>query len=303
MQDEVGAASGIVASSRLLWSRRWLVVNATIGALVVSLLYSAASPKKYDAATELLVAPQLPAAVLQAESPTASEQGVDVPTAIQVVTSATVGSLVRRAIGSLPPATVTQVGSTNVVKIVAESGVPSLARRAADAYARSYLVYERGQVAGELERASTVLQERLTQIEQAVASVTSEIAQNSGNGAAEAELASTQQALQAEQSTLQDQATVYRAFLVEQTSEAGQIITPASTPTRAAKPKTAKDAVISALLGLVLGVGLAFVVDAMRRDRVSDGAARLPAAGDDPHRRPEAGWEQPVPATASERRP
>ncbi|HZU80410.1 MAG TPA: Wzz/FepE/Etk N-terminal domain-containing protein [Acidimicrobiales bacterium] len=266
------ATEGTVqAYARTVWHRRWVVTAVTLFAVVVALLYCLATSKQYDATSELLLAPQLPSAVLQANDPAASQGTVDVPTAVQVITSGQVASLVRKSLGTqAPPVTVAQVGATAVVKITVESPNPELARRAADAYANAYLDNQRQQVANALQQAAQVLQQRLQAVEQAVNTVSGEISANAGNGSlagAQTELATTQQALQVEQSTLQNQLTTYQSLVANQTFESGQLISPATTPTKPAKPKTVEYVVLALILGIVFGVLLALLVDVLSGDR------------------------------------
>jgi uncharacterized protein involved in exopolysaccharide biosynthesis len=253
--------SSLLEYAQVIWARRWTVIAVTVGAVVVSLVYSAAATKQYQATADMLLTQPLPATLLQATNPQSGQVVVDVPTQIQVIESATVADMVKKSIGSSPPLTVTQIGTTDVVTLDAKAGTPRLAQTAADAYARAYIRLEHEQTAQSLHVASQALQQRLTSVEAAISSVESEASRTNPSAyGVQAELGTEQSSLQLEESTLANQLATYQLYVSNQQFESGQLLTPAPLPTKAASPKPAEYAVLALLLGVVLGLALALAL-------------------------------------------
>ncbi|HZU80584.1 MAG TPA: oligosaccharide flippase family protein, partial [Acidimicrobiales bacterium] len=219
--------SSFRSAALLLWRRKAVVIATTVLAVVVAVAYLTVAPKKYDATSSLLITPDLPLSFIQASNPSIAVEPVYMTTDVEIIKSEQIATLVRRAIGSAPPVTVEQVPFTDVVQITAEASSPDLARRAADAYANAYLDNQRRRLASALELATGVLEQHLQAVDQAVAAVSGEVAVAADNpsltGVA-TELATTQQALQQEQSTLQHRLDVYRALVLEKNEESGQLV-------------------------------------------------------------------------------
>ena len=302
--------SSLLEYTGILWARRWLVVSVTGFLVVVALLYSVASTKTYQANAKLLLSPPLPTALLEANNPAAYPASVDVPTDIQIIESGKVASMVAKAIGSAPSVTATEVSTSDVVTVSAESSDPKIAQRAADAYANAYLELQRQQTATSIGAASAAIQQRLTAVESAVGSVSQEVASSATNQpGVQAELSAVQSALQVEESTLQNQLAAYQELTTNQSVEAGQLITPAAVPTKAAEPKTAEYTILALILGMVLGVGLALILQAFadasppgRRGGGASGNGLDPFGGDGHHAddlRDSGRPTQPTPVTTA----
>jgi uncharacterized protein involved in exopolysaccharide biosynthesis len=257
--------SSLVDYARILWFWRWVVIAVTLGCLVLSLLYSLTATKVYEAKADLLLAPPVSTALLQSENPVASGSMVDVPTGIEIIGSATVASMVAKSVGSAPTETAKQVGTSSVVEITVESTKPSLAAKAADAYANAYVTLQHQQTTSALDQAQNSLREHLASVQAAVNSVSNEIARTSSNQpGVQAELAAVQSALQVEEATLQNQIATDQAMVSDGALGGGELITPASIPTKPSKPKTAEYSVFAVIIGLIVGIGLALILQVFR---------------------------------------
>lgn len=258
--------SGFLEYAKRLWTRRWLVVLVTLVAIVGALGYSAATKKVYKATADLLLAPQLPTAVLQANNSANPAIPIDAPSALQVIESSQVAAIARRSVPNAPSTTATSVGTTNVVAVSVQSKDARLAARAATAYANAYITYERQQTASSLEAASSILQGKLAAIQAAINTVSNEIANvtSAGEGT---ELATTQGTLELEASALQNDISTYTTFATYQGVESGQLITPAPVPTKPVKPRPALYTVLGGLIGLILGIGIALLLEVIASER------------------------------------
>ena len=255
-----------------LWRRRWLIVIVTLVAVVGALAVSAVLPKRYEATASLLLTPNLPSASLQAKNPVYTATIIDVPTDIQILQSNTVSSIANKATGkNLPSVTGKQVGTTDVVQVTVDNGDPKLASQAANAYANAYITLQHRQIAGALQQDQSQLNQRLASVQQAVTSVSAEIATAGPNASAgvQAELAAVQAALQGQEGTLQDAIAEYQSYLADQPVEGGELITPATPPTHKSSPKTTEYVVLALLIGLVVGLALAMILEALGRPPAS----------------------------------
>jgi uncharacterized protein involved in exopolysaccharide biosynthesis len=210
-------------------------------------------------------------------------------------------------VSPIPAVTATQIGQTNVVTVTADSTNASVAARAANAYANAYIEFEHKQVADALQAASKELQQRLQSVQQAITSVSQEVLQgaaNPGLAGIQSELGSVQSSLESEQTTLEQQLANYDSFLNLQSQESGFVLTPAVVPGSPAKPKTAEYAVFAALIGLVVGIALALVMesfgtDSLRRDPSHPAGTAAPNVnGGDPNKPARAASAAGLPSTS-----
>ena len=280
--------SALVYAS-VLWRRRWTVIITMLVAVAASVAYSVVTKPTYQATADLLLAPALPSTIVQAND-NFNTPAVDVPTSIQVIQSTAVQDIVARKIPSPPAVTATQVGLSNVVSLTVESHSAATAARAATAYASAYITFEHDQVMQALQTASTQLQQRLQTVQSTINSVSQEVGQSAGNSSlpgVQAELAAVQSSLQAEQGAIQSQLSTYGSFIADQAQESGQILTPATVPSKPAKPKALEYSVLAGILGIVLGIGIALLLESFGAASVFDlrlGETSRPAADAPPQR-------------------
>jgi len=190
--------------------------------------------------------------------------------------------MVAKEIGSSPSVSATQIGLTDVVEVSATSTDPKLAQRAANAYVTSYLQFERQMTSSALSKGVAALQQRLASIQTAIGSVTQEVSGvNASQPGVEAELAAVQSALQVEESTLENQLASYSALLSNQSIESGQLITAAPLPTKPSSPKTVEYTLLALIGGLIVGVGVALIVQAVSESSQSRRRAGVRGNGSD----------------------
>lgn len=256
---------------QIFWARRRVVIFAVVAAVVLSLAYSTLTTSTYQGTADLLLEPQLPSTVQQANNAFYPQITVDVPTDIQIIESASVANIVKQSVPNAPSATATQIGTTNVVAVSVQSSDRALAATAATAYANAYIQLENHQTASALQAASKTLQQRLTSIQASINSVSRQISSvGAASPGVETQLAAVQGALQNEQSTLQNQLSTYQSYATNQALESGQVLTPAPEPSSPVKPKLVEYALLAGILGLVVGLGAVLALEFLQGGTIGD---------------------------------
>lgn len=263
---------GLADFGRIIWRRKWSIL--LLGVLAGGAAFGAdtSRTKVYQGTAQLLVTPTASQA-LSSVSGSGSTQlsATDIETAAKVISSPSdeqaAAAILR--LDSVPAASVSEVGATNVVEITVQSPDASLAVKAANAYAQAYVTGQRNQAVSSLEAASTQVSSKLASLGTQINALQQEI---SGQGAGAAPPTSTNSnsnpqvsALQAQESSLIEQQTALREQLTQIQDSAdlsgggGQLIGPARLPATLVSPKRTRDTLLATAVGLVLGLGLAFL--------------------------------------------
>jgi polysaccharide biosynthesis transport protein len=232
---------------QILRRRYYWVIAAVVLLGAAAGAYSVNQPKQYTASAQLLVQPTtgtLPsAATQQVISPT------DVLTELQLITTAPVREAVRRQLGSEPNVSASEVGQTNVIAVAATSKSPAMAAKIANAYANAFVAYQLAVTNANLAAAEGQLQSQIAAIDAQVASL-SKAASTTPQADA---LLVQETALKGQLATLQVSGAVSGGGV--------EVVTPAKAPTSPSSPKPVQDTLIAAIVGLLLGIGIAFLVE------------------------------------------
>jgi len=261
--DTVDESSSLRQYASVLWRRRWMIALVTLVTVGIALAYCVVTTPVYQGTANLLLMQQLPSAVLQANNTFNPNVMVDVATDTQVLESADVTAIVKKTVPNAPSVNVTQVGTTNVVQVSTQSTDAALAAKAATAYANAYITYQHQLTANALNSAAQQVQNRLNTVQATANQISAELGDSTkaSSPGAESSLASLQGSLQLEASSLQNQLANDQFYASSQTGESGQLISAATTPTKPVSPKTIEYSVLAAVLGLVLGIGLAISLE------------------------------------------
>lgn len=213
--------------------------------------YSVVQHKQYTASAQLLVLPSsgvtLPGSgSQQVISPT------DVLTELQLLTTAPVKDKVQRQLGSVPNVTATEVGQTNVIAVSATAKSPTLAAKIANAYANAFVAYQQTTSSGTLTAAEQQLQAQISAVAAQLAALQG-APSSASNAAQVAALAGQQATLNEELATLQVNGAASTGGV--------QVVTPAKAPTSPSSPKPIQDGLLAAVVGLLVGIGIAFLAD------------------------------------------
>ena len=231
----------------------------------------------YEASASVLLEPPISQTLVEASYPSGLSVVplADVPDGIEVIESSAVASAVAKTVADAPSVTATQVGTTNVVHVSVRSKNAQLAAVAANAYARDYIRFEQKQTTNTFAAAQGQVQNKLNTLQLVVANLNAQIrsAPAGTNITPDETQLST---LQNEATGLQGQLQNYQFYGSQGiTTEAGQVISAATVPSKPVSPKTLEWAVLALIFGLILGVGVALLVNAVAAP--SDGAPGRPS--------------------------
>src|ERR1035437_728985 len=214
---------------QILRRRYYWVIAAVVLLGAAAGGYSVNQPKQYTASAQLLVQPTtgtLPSAgSQQVISPT------DVLTELQLLTAAPVKEAVRQQLGSEPNVSASEVGQTDVIAVAATSKSPTLAAKIANAYANAFVAYQQ-----------TVTNAQVASLSKSVSTSPQVDA-----------LLVQETTLKEELATLQVSGAVSGGGV--------EVVTPAKAPTSPSSPKPVQDTLIAVIVGLLLGIGIAFLIE------------------------------------------
>lgn len=232
---------------RVLRRRKWLVVQAVLLVPAAAVALSLRQDERYQASAEVLLSRQNLAATLTGtDDPNQSAQAervaqtqadlARVPTVAGRVLEAT-GLADRTASDFLADSSASPKANSDLLVLSVTDRDPRLASRLATEYARQFTIYRRELDTRALQRARSDLQERLAEVEET----------RGTNSPLYESLIDKEQQL----ATLEALQTT-NAFVVRPAGTAKQV-----------QPRPIRNGILGLALGLVLGLGLAFLREAM----------------------------------------
>jgi capsular exopolysaccharide synthesis family protein len=243
----------------VLRRQRWIVLATVVVVVVAALAVSLTQTPVYEAETEVVVEP-----VRRTQDVTLEElllpQNDVVQTERLVVTSRPVAERVAASLGlpdartALDDVRVETVADTRVVRIVAANTDPAAAVSVADAFATAYLDYRRDDAVEGLLAARANLESRAADLRATIA----DLDEDDDSDVAERDALLAQLA----------QIAAQLGELGESTGTVtggGSVLTPAELPGSPVSPQPVRTGALAVVLGLLLGVGLAFL-----RDHIDD---------------------------------
>ncbi len=260
-------ASGLREYALLLWRKRVTILVVAAICVGATLAYCVLIKPTYVATASVLLEPPISQTLVEANSPAGIAPIPDVPDGIEVIESSAVAKLVADKLPGAPSATAVQVGTTDVVQISVRSKDPQAAAAAANAYANAYIAFEQKQTTDTFTSAQAQVQNKIDTLQLAIANLNSQI--RSAPATTNVTPDETQLGdLQSELTTLQNQLQNYQFYASQGvTTEAGQVISSATVPSKPVSPKTVEWTVLALIFGLILGIGVALLVNALAPPR------------------------------------
>ena len=271
--------------------RRWrLLLACSVVGLLVAFAASFTQPTQYRSTTSLEISP---VTASQSASNGLIMQPAEIATQIQVLQSTPVAQRVIDTLELdvttsqlLDSITTTQEADTRVVAVTAMRPTADEAMEVATSFADEYLTFRAEQANKQKEDALAALTEEATSTRDALAAVERKIP--NATGLELAQLRSRQQSLLVELTQILSDQAAASVSAPGALGGGGQILVPAPLPGAPAEPQPMRAALLGLFLGLLLGIGLAFVRDhfddAIRDEgRLREAIAPRPVLGRIPH--------------------
>lgn len=264
-----------------------LIVACVLVATVAAGIYAKVAPRSWQAESQLLITPVNgePSLIgLSLITNSASPTG-DVSTAASFVTTPEVGTLVAGSVGHttakamLGAVSAAPVASSNVISITAKASSPARAQAIANGFAIATVRNRTQMLHKQLEKIIPALQTRVEALPPA---------QRTGVGSLGERLASLQTLLAGSDPTVSVESL-------------------APLPTSPSSPKTKLDIAAGLLVGLIIGLGAAFIREGLdprvRREEQLRGIIRLPVLARIPHERSRSSHSHSIPLRPSDLSP
>lgn len=147
--------------------------------------------------------------------------------------------------------------NADIIKVHATAEDPRIAARAANAYARSYIELRRRQAAESLQAAARQLEAKIAELDRQIAALPAPAPAAPGQPTIDdqgrALLVGRQSAMRQKLDEIQVEAALTTAGV--------QLAAPASVPTEPSQPRPVRNGVLAASLGLMVGLGMAFLLE------------------------------------------
>jgi polysaccharide biosynthesis transport protein len=272
----------------VLRRQRWIVLLVTVLVVVAALAFSLAQTPIYQSNTDVLVEP-----IRRSQDVGLGDDpwmGVDLATEQELIRSRPVAERAAEIlevddVGALRGRVSTQgVSEAPVVRISASSTDPAEAADIAEAFAQGYMAHRRAQALDGLLAAREDLEQRSESLRQQVADLDEEAEDNEA-------AALERETLVVELAQLRTQAREL-GDAADGLAGGGSVLAPAEVPTSPVSPQPVRTGALALVLGLLLGVGLAFLRDHLDdvirdEDDFKRATGKLPVLGRIPS------WEDP----------
>jgi polysaccharide biosynthesis transport protein len=261
MSDEATGDLDLRGYLRVVRRRKWIIMAATVLVAATALGVSLIQTPVYEGRAELLLQARSSETLFNPNTGARVDPARALDTEIQVLKSRPVRDLVEDRIGNAPEVTASGVGQTDVFVVKAESTDPERAAAIANAYADAYIDFRRTQQVNDLLQAAAQIQQKIDQLQgQIEALETTDTTLRPGASAA------TDQNIAQRNSLLQQQAVFLQKLDQLQVDAAlksggAQLVTPAIAPIDPIRPTPERNTVLGLVVGLMLGVGLAFLFE------------------------------------------
>lgn len=250
----------------LLWRGRWMILVTLAFTLGPALALSFRQTPVYVAQSDLLLQPRITDSLFDdtgVQSGSQDAQGF-LATEIQVLQSQEVrdGVAKKLNVSFAPDVVVERVGDSRVLRVVAESRSATFAAAVANAYVEADVELRRQQITDDVRTARGPIDAKIADLQVQIDDLNRRTPATTTPQRVPVDdsLVSTRDALVAQQAALKK--TVDGLEFQGKLSTGGaRVLKPAEVPPSPDRPSHARAGLLAASLGLVLGVGMVFLVD------------------------------------------
>ena len=247
----------------VLRRQRWVIAVTTVLVVAAAVAVSLVQTPIYEAEADVVVEPLRRTQDVTLEQLLVPSAAV-VETERVIMLSRPVTERVIERLGAGDPQELREqvrvevVRDTRVVRVIAADPDPVAAASIANAYAESYLDYRRNQAVEELLAARANLEQRADQLREQIEALDAQIDQADEDDAGS--LVVQRDTLLAQLSQVVGQ-TSELGEAVDVVTGGGDVIEPAVVPSSPVSPRPLRTGALAVVLGLLLGVGFAFLRD------------------------------------------
>lgn len=265
----------------VLRRRKAMIALCLIGAVVLALAISALQPSQYSAVAEILVRSSAPVDPLASTTQNVQNDQRNLANEVKLIRSSGARDAARATYqGSLDPADVGATiadADTDVIRVSVQARDPAEAATLVNTYVDSYIAFRRDQEVSDLLAAGAQIKQKADDLQVQIDEASKPLADLDGRisaaAAKDADALKTQRVQLAAQlqpvlSPLQSQLAFYQQQLDKVQVSAGlkqagtiQKLTPAEPASTPDSPTPVRNAALAAVLGLLLGVGGAFLLE------------------------------------------
>jgi capsular exopolysaccharide synthesis family protein len=249
---------------RVLRRRKWVVLLTVGAVLILAMTLSLLQTPVYKATADLLITPSTidTSSLFNSPSAVPADPTRNIQTQIQIIASRPVQDLVKKQLGKAPPVSASPVGQTDVVAVVGTSTSAIEAADLANAYANAYIDFNRKQIVNSLLSAGDQIQGKINDLQKQIDSLDAQLAaaDPKDKPTVEANLSPQRDSLVTQQAQFKQRLDQLQVDASLTTGQA-RVVTPATRPSSPASPRPARTAALAIAVGLIVGLGVAFLVD------------------------------------------
>jgi capsular exopolysaccharide synthesis family protein len=260
--DEAVAERSLMDYASVVLRRRRLVIAVVVVVLAVVTLMTVRTPESYSASSTVRLTS---ARSLSADASSGEVDDIELETELAALESSALDDRVQEVMGArfaeIGDVGFSGIKDTRVLRVSASSRSRAVARDAANTYATEYIA-QRVEAADELvEELRKKIQPDITAFTSQITELDSQILQqaNAGNDAAVVQLQQRRSELSDQRQQLQSTLTDVQLQASLRRGGGAEVLSAAALPGGPSSPKPVQNATLGILLGLMLGVGAAFV--------------------------------------------
>ncbi len=265
---------------RLVWSRRWLVLACVVLAAGAAFGASKLQTPVYQAKASLIVQQKATEELFSTSTGVDSAtQDRNVKTEIKVLESQPIEDVVTSQLGrKVPRVHGGQESGTNILTASVSSTDRELARRAANAYSVAYIDFRRTQAVNDVLAASKQVDAKVQEIQAQLDNLDTRITELTSQDAARlakdarAQPSPELTSVRAQRSSFEGLRLTFKQKLdqlqVDSAQKTGgaQLVEQAGIPKDPISPKPLRNSGLGLILGLLLGMGVVFLLDQLDDD-------------------------------------
>jgi len=271
---------------RVLRRRKFTVILCTVLVVGVALTASLLQTPVYRSAAEIVLQSRTTEALFDSNgAQVAGNTSEAVQTQIRILEGKLVRDEVTKKLGTAPDVSASQVGQTSVLQVKAESTVSAQAAAVANAYANAYIELRRARAVDELLAASQQIQGKIGDLQKQIDDLDNQV-----SSAAGPQQAAVRQTIAPQKDALVEQQALFKQKIDQLQVDAAlknggaELVTPASASSAPVRPTPRRTGILALVVGLMLGVGVAFLLEYLddsikTKEDLERSSAGLPVLG------------------------